>query len=102
MRTLLSLVLFVQKIARLLKSVCVIICPMLFFVLKCVIPCLQSQLISCVCNSMAFADAKLTLFYFTNKDSPVISAGFSIPIISIKVGAISASLPPSLSVTPSL
>ncbi len=39
----------------------------------------------------------LTHFLISN-DSPVISAGFSIPISSISVGAMSARQPPSLSV----
>ncbi len=38
-------------------------------------------------------------FYFLiSRDSPVISLGFSIPIISIRVGTISARRPPSLRV----
>ena len=37
-------------------------------------------------------------YFLINKDFPVISAGCSFPIISIKVGMISAKHPPSLKV----
>ena len=47
-------------------------------------------------------DKDFFYFYLISSDSPVISTGFSIPIISSIVGTISHSLPPSLmSFTPS-
>ena len=43
--------------------------------------------------------ASVNYFYFSiRRDSPVISAGFSIPISSIRVGIISARQPPSFRV----
>lgn len=40
----------------------------------------------------------LSVYFLINRDFPVISAGFSIPISSIRVGTISARHPPSLKV----
>ncbi len=39
-----------------------------------------------------------SVYFLINSDSPVISGGFSIPIISISVGTMSARQPPSLNV----